>query len=224
MAAFRAYRAWDQRLHCDRDMLALVNETATSDSQLTDGLTLVRQIAKQLLRCLPQHIELDELIALGNLGLVEARQRFVPRGVPFGAFAARRIRGAMLDGLRKSDVLTRTERARHDPAGPAVRQLVPLHGDVECADDGDAEQALVERGRIDELRAAVARLPSRERSVVERHFVDGMRLKQIGAELGVTEARACQILSRALARLRHGVETANERRPDTAGQNVAHCS
>jgi RNA polymerase sigma factor for flagellar operon FliA len=48
------------------------------------------------------HVEFDELVALGNAGLAEAAQRFDPsRGVPFGAFAWYRVQGAVLDGMRQ---------------------------------------------------------------------------------------------------------------------------
>ena len=52
------------------------------------------------------------------------------------------------------------------------------------------------------LALAVAQLPERERRVVGRHYYEGARLKDIGAELGVSEPRISQILSRAIARLR----------------------
>jgi RNA polymerase sigma factor for flagellar operon FliA len=55
-----------------------------------------------------QHIELDELIALGNAGLAEAASRFDPsRGASFATFAWYRVQGAIIDGLRKSSNLPR---------------------------------------------------------------------------------------------------------------------
>ncbi|MGE5186074.1 MAG: sigma-70 family RNA polymerase sigma factor [Acidobacteriota bacterium] len=55
-----------------------------------------------------EHVELDELIALGNAGLAEAAQRFDPdRGVAFATFAWYRVQGAIIDGLRSSTNLPR---------------------------------------------------------------------------------------------------------------------
>ncbi len=55
-----------------------------------------------------QHIEFDELVALGNAGLAEAASRFDPdRGATFSTFAWYRVQGAIVDGLRKSSNLPR---------------------------------------------------------------------------------------------------------------------
>jgi RNA polymerase sigma factor for flagellar operon FliA len=56
-----------------------------------------------------QHVQFDELVSLGTIGLAEASQRFDPtRGVPFGAFAWYRVQGAIIDGLRRASNLPRT--------------------------------------------------------------------------------------------------------------------
>jgi RNA polymerase sigma factor for flagellar operon FliA len=71
-------------------------------------LDLPRRMAQTLLPRCRQYIDLDELVALGNVGLSEAASRFdATRGVPFRDFAARRVRGAMLDGLRRQSPLPR---------------------------------------------------------------------------------------------------------------------
>ena len=64
-------------------------------------------------------------MSLGALGWVEARVRFdAARGVPFAGFAAMRIRGAILDGLRAADTLSRAERKRakadSEPTAPRI--------------------------------------------------------------------------------------------------------
>jgi len=75
--------------------------------------TYVRGLAVEIAKRLPPHIELDELIAFGNLGLVEAAERYEPRyGVTFHTFAYYRIRGAIYDGLRKMGPMSRTDYAR----------------------------------------------------------------------------------------------------------------
>ena len=52
------------------------------------------------------------------------------------------------------------------------------------------------------LVRALDRLPERERTVVARYYFEGVKLKDIGAELGVSEPRISQLLARALERLR----------------------
>ncbi len=62
----------------------------------------VRALAKQIARQLPPNADLEELIAAGQVGLVEAANRYDPaHGVAFQTFAYYRIRGAIFDGLRK---------------------------------------------------------------------------------------------------------------------------
>jgi RNA polymerase sigma factor for flagellar operon FliA len=55
-----------------------------------------------------QHVQFEELVSLGTIGLAEASQRFDPtRGVPFGAYAWYRTQGAIIDGLRRASNLPR---------------------------------------------------------------------------------------------------------------------
>lgn len=71
-------------------------------------LELVPRIAGQLMRTLKGIVELDDLLSYGRTGLLEAARRFDPsRGVPFRAYAAIRVRGSMLDGVRTLAPMTR---------------------------------------------------------------------------------------------------------------------
>lgn len=74
---------------------------------------LVKHIASRMAVLLPQHVELDDLIHDGVLGLMEALERFDgSRGVRFETFAATRIRGRILDALRSQDWISRGARRR----------------------------------------------------------------------------------------------------------------
>jgi RNA polymerase sigma factor FliA len=76
-------------------------------------MDLVDLIARQLARELGRSAELDDLRAMGHQGLLEAARRFdETRGVTFRRFANYRVRGAMLDGVRKSAPLPRRAHAR----------------------------------------------------------------------------------------------------------------
>lgn len=173
------------------------------------GMALVRQIAASVARRLPTHIDRDELVGLGTLGWAEARVRYdASRGVPFAGFAAARIRGAILDGLRRADTLSRGDRRRaqasHEPTLP---RIVNDPAEVEAAmsrpgETSDVSEVLAQKEMVDELRGALAGLPERERYVVLRHFFDDVPMRIIGAELGVTESRISQIVSSAVERLR----------------------
>jgi RNA polymerase sigma factor FliA len=77
------------------------------------SLSLVRRLASGVLRRLPQHFTDDDLIGDGCVGLLRAVDRYDPqRGLSFERWAARIVRGAMLNGLRRMDVVP--ERVRRD--------------------------------------------------------------------------------------------------------------
>ena len=92
---------------------------------------------------------------------------------------------------------------------PNGRSLADCLGD----DGGDAIHGAVELAeRRGVIQAALGALPSRERLVVSRSYFDERPLREIAAELGVTESRVCQLRAQALARLRRSpmLEFANE--------------
>lgn len=77
-------------------------------------LPLVKSIALQVKKKLPSHIELDDLIGYGSVGLMEAMNSFrTGQGTSFKTFAYYRIRGAIYDGLRKIGWLSRSAYAEH---------------------------------------------------------------------------------------------------------------
>jgi RNA polymerase sigma factor for flagellar operon FliA len=72
---------------------------------------LVKALAQRLARRLPAQVEVADLVSIGVLGLVEAAGRYrASTGVPFDAFARRRVQGAMLDALRDLDWAPRSLR------------------------------------------------------------------------------------------------------------------
>jgi RNA polymerase sigma factor for flagellar operon FliA len=175
------------------------------------GMALVKQIAASVARRLPSHVDRDELISLGALGYAEARQRFdAARGVPFAGFAALRIRGAILDGLRQSDTLSRGDRRRaratNEPTLPrVVGGLSSLELETALAGvapDCDPGDALAQHQMSRQLQRALATLSAREQHVLRRFFFEEIAMRAIGDELGVTESRVSQIVTAAVARLR----------------------
>jgi RNA polymerase sigma factor FliA len=181
-----------------------IPELPAQPSDAESDMVLVRQIAGALVRRLPAHVELNELIALGALGVVEARRRYDgQRGVPFAAFAAMRIRGAMLDGLRSEDLVSRSERSRIR-AGECSASMteVELQDEMTESQHEAVDERLARLGEIAELRRMLPKLSEREQLVLQRHFFEELPLKVIGEQLGVTESRVCQIVSAAVSRLR----------------------
>ncbi len=71
-------------------------------SLVEGNLDLVRRVANDVHRMVHRRIEVDELINMGTVGLIESARRYDPqRGFQFSTFAYYRIKGAILDGLRR---------------------------------------------------------------------------------------------------------------------------
>lgn len=74
-----------------------------------DNVSLVRRIAQHLIARLPPSVLLDDLVQSGMVGLLEAAQNFeTGKGASFETFAGIRIRGAMLDEMRRGDWVPRS--------------------------------------------------------------------------------------------------------------------
>ena len=83
------------------------------DRLVMEHVPLVKTLAQRLAQRLPSQVEMNDLISVGVLGLIDAATRYrASTGVPFDAFARRRVNGAMLDALRELDWAPRSLRRR----------------------------------------------------------------------------------------------------------------
>ena len=90
---------------------------------------LVKRIAYHLAGRLPPSVEVDDLIQAGMLGLLEAVSNYASgRGASFETYAGIRIRGAMIDALRKLDWAPRSVHRKARDAAAAIRELEGRHG------------------------------------------------------------------------------------------------
>ena len=79
------------------------------DDLVTSHLSLVKRIAGHLAVKLPPQIEVDDLIQVGLIGLLKAKEDYQSdSGATFSTYASIRIRGAMMDELRTRDWLPRS--------------------------------------------------------------------------------------------------------------------
>ena len=219
------------------------------DSLVLRHADLVKRIAYHVAGRLPSHVEVDDLIQSGMIGLLEAAQHFSSgRGASFETYAGIRIRGAMFDALRKLDwaprsvhrrtrevaaaiqvVESRTGREATD-ADVADRLGVPLSEYHEIVRDGldchllrlddtdedengttldriqssepNPEREILDEARRQAVIRAIGFLPEREKTVLSLYYEQELSLKEVGAVLGVSESRICQLHSRALLKLR----------------------
>ena len=208
---------------------------------------LVRRIAHHLAARLPASVEIDDLVQAGMLGLIEAASNFdSEQGASFETYASIRIRGAMIDEIRKGDWTPRSVHRRSREAAEAIRRIEQATGraatgaevaralglspeeyarlledavsgqvlslDSHLEDHGEAHlpcdsaaapdrQVVAEEFRR-HLADAIGRLPEREQLVLSLYYEQELNLKEIGAVLGVSESRVCQIHGQAMLRLR----------------------
>jgi len=97
-------------------MSAQAARLETRDELVMQNVALVKSLAQRLAQRLPSQVQVEDLVSAGVLGLIEAAGRYKSSlGVPFQAFARRRIHGAMLDALRDLDWAPRSlRRLRRD--------------------------------------------------------------------------------------------------------------
>ena len=97
------------------------------DQIVLEHLPLVRAIAVRVHENLPVHVDIDDLVHAGILGLFDASQKFNPRKqVAFSSYAKHRIKGAILDSLRQLDWASRDLRRRHKQIEAATRELAAV--------------------------------------------------------------------------------------------------
>lgn len=78
------------------------------DALIEQHRSYARALAIKVMRTLPSSVELSDLVGYGEIGLVEAAERYDPRrGVAFSTFAHYRIKGAIYDGLREMGYFSR---------------------------------------------------------------------------------------------------------------------
>lgn len=176
-----------------------------SKQLVIDHLPFAVNIAGSISKRLPRHVDGHDVRQEACVGLIDAAAKYDARkGVPFKAYARRRIGGAVLDALRKQDHLSRRTRARiKAEAAEAIVQPVQL------ADPGQVPGVLVlpyeyaaagERRRV--LAAAIQTLPARLRFVLRAYYFEEKFMHEIGVELGLKTGRVSQLHARALRLLR----------------------
>lgn len=186
----------------------------SDETLINDHMPLVKHIARRFARRLPASVAHDDLVSAGALGLVDSVTR-KRKGddASFACYTRIRIRGAIFDELRSHDWLPRRSRSQdnknisgepypvaviHFDDLPAGRDRTPPDQSVK----NDPLEALVNKRIASMLRNELDLLPDRDRLVLHLHYFRGMRLKEIGRLLGVSEARISQIHHRALTQLR----------------------
>lgn len=200
----------------------IVRDQLARDREFLLYQGLVRAVAWRIHRKVSSQVELDDLIAYGQIGLLEALQRFdEERGLKFATFAWHRVRGAILDGLAKMKWFDRmafeqglyeqhsaTEAGHERASGKPPRSIVRSELDVSSlAASGEQPLAGMERREaLTFLMAVVADLPAREAGLLRGVFFEGRTLSESARRVGISTAWASRLQNRTLADLRLALE------------------
>jgi RNA polymerase sigma factor for flagellar operon FliA len=107
-----------------RTGIAFEVDTTRRDQLVLEHLPLVRAIAARVYENLPMHVDLDDLVHAGILGLFDAATKYDDtKQVVFRGYAKYRIKGAILDSLREMDWASRDLRRRHKRLEEVTREL-----------------------------------------------------------------------------------------------------
>lgn len=102
---------------------------AEQERLLVEHLPIVRFLARRIHERLPQHVDLEDLVSAGVVGLMDAFTKFDPaKKVQFRSYAQFRIRGAILDSLRTLDWSPRDLRRKGRAVEEAIRALTARMG------------------------------------------------------------------------------------------------
>jgi RNA polymerase sigma factor for flagellar operon FliA len=201
----------------------------------------VRSLAATVRKQFNSQIEMDELMAYGQVGLLEAAERFdVKVGANFLTFAHYRIKGAIFDGLRKMGILKGPESRSFGMAERSNAYMGNLadrdHGSNRGSDASDdvkeissavtglamvfatslegteglqlSDEAIPADERLEleqmkgRVRAAIEKLPEKERKLLNGYYFQAKTLEEAGAEIGQSKSWASRLHARAVEKLK----------------------
>ena len=111
-------------------------QTSVDDEQITSHIPLVGHIVRETMSRVPAHVSRDDLTSAGLAALVQAAHGFdASHGVPFARYAATRVRGAVLDELRRVDWASRSVRRRARDLDETRGRLAQALGRAPGADE-----------------------------------------------------------------------------------------
>ena len=117
--------------------------TADQERVLLEHLPIVRFLARRIHERLPQHVDIEDLVSAGVVGLMDAFAKFDPgKKVQFRSYAQFRIRGAILDSLRTLDWSPRELRRKGRAVEEAIRILTARLGSAPSEAEVAAEMGI----------------------------------------------------------------------------------
>lgn len=201
-------------------------DTTYGASFLEEKIPFVQKIAGRVHRKLPPCVVEDDLVSAGMIGLLDAADKFdASAGVQFERYAEFRIRGAMIDELRKMDCVPRAVRVKINRArkfcelfekmngrAPEIDELTSLNEafvydrDIDLEDCPSREEDSFEILSREETKRDLAKmlneLSQSEKTVISLIYYDERSMTEVGEEMGLTTGRISQIHKGVLSKLR----------------------
>jgi len=177
------------------------DQQSVNNILLEEAMPAIRAIAREVHQMhgpMRNLIPYDDLVSEGIVGALQAVPYYDPKQGSFLRFARPRIRGRMTDMHRRREL----------KESSMLRNRISLDGST-----ASKEQSFIDRhNRPDEalqareyqsiLSDAVDTLPGREASILRRIYHDGLKLRQVGDEVGVCASRVLQLRRKACAGMR----------------------
>jgi RNA polymerase sigma factor for flagellar operon FliA len=194
----------------DAKMYEEIQNADQPSASLVDYIGLVKRVALHLKGRLPNFMELDELIQVGMIGLIEADKSFdSSKGVDFEVFAKNRIRGAILDQVRKMSYLPRSAivsiRDHNEASAALTGELGRAPSQAELADfmGKDADTFQKERTHAHRFQTVsletqtteVIDLPTGHGNEPEQELVEEQFMDSLAASIGKLPERDRTIVS-----------------------------
>ncbi len=171
-----------------------------TNEEITRHMPLVERVARGIRRRLPPHVDLDDLLIAGSIGLYKAIVGYdSDRGLKFSTYATWLIRGHIFDELRNADHAPREMRRNREV--PVQHQLHAIH--CENLYDREPEVRLTAERR-DEVQFMLDRCSPREREIMTCYYLEDMPMPAIARRLGISSSRVSQIHIDCIARLTTG--------------------
>jgi len=177
---------------------------ADRDQLILNHYQMVQRISMKMVSRYPSNVDVRDLISLGTLGLIDASERYNPElNTSFGAYATIRIKGAIVDGLRKQDWVPRGVRSLSKDLDAAKQQAVMQEG---CdSNEAVAKVMGVDAEKVDtmkqqtELQTQVSMWESRGGS--EQTIADTLADDNATPEEGLARKHEAARIRRAIAQL-----------------------
>ena len=200
------------------EVYAKMKSPEVREQLILEYAPLVKVVAGRLSMYLGYNVEYEDLVSYGIFGLIDAIDKFdYLKEVKFETYASLRIRGAILDQIRKMDWIPRTIRQKQKKIEAVIKEVEQSTGNEYMEQGSDISQdyrrhtsshfeAPEERIEKEELAKvlgeALQLLTEKEQKVITLYYYEELTLKEISNILEVSESRVSQLHTRALKKMK----------------------